>query len=269
MGTDSLFPLSALALPFLPSVPQGQAGLALPVGDKQRGRTPSKWRMIVSEYSEWWALFNMTACMKRDLDNLLVPLSSLADLEPGLWIIQNHHRFVKDRKYKSKMKGQINDYVIWNKCFYAITHTSTRLSSCTLVSLETNGFSCSFIIVWEFVISHYETFCDGNTFILTCCLSDDYTLIESISPFLLVVRWALVNPDEKWIDSCVRRSMHLQWPDPIANTKTIINKMIMSLANITRRSATHPQPWCSWEAWLPWVPLRDAALPRKQHKIIL
>lgn len=79
-----------------------------------------------------------------------------------------------DIKCISKMKGQINYYMSWFFS-YLITHTSAGLPSCAFVSLGTDRFTCSFIFAQKFITSDYETFCDGITFLLTCCFSCDYT----------------------------------------------------------------------------------------------
>lgn len=138
---------------------------------------------------------------------------------------------------------------------YLITHTSARLPPRTFVSLGTDRFTCSFIFAWRFITSDYETFCDGITFPIDPLLLIWLHLIELVSPFLLQVHWALVNPDDKWKDSFMRLPVHFKQPHHAANTKQ--KGTLMSLINTTWQPVTHSQTWCSCQARLPWVPLRD------------
>lgn len=122
----------------------------------------------------WASSAKMKSCRRCDFTHYLFSFPpwetlNLHDLNNSIKACHHTHRlsWILSVYPKKRMKKWM--YVMIFSCL--IAHSSPRLSSCTVISLGTDMFTCSFIFALKFITPDYETFNGKITFLLTRCLS--------------------------------------------------------------------------------------------------
>lgn len=164
--------------PFSPLCPSGPVWPRSPCGRRAKERQPI--RVKDGCVSIQWALLNRVVVWEQNVIAYRFPFLSCQT-----WNLDDLNNTIKTCHHIQRLSWTLRAYAKWKKGWiiishdfffsYLITHTSARLPSCAFVSLGTDRFTWSFIFAWKFITSDYETFCDGITFLLTCCFPYDYT----------------------------------------------------------------------------------------------
>lgn len=207
----SLSRLSVLALPFLPSAPQDQTGPVHPVREEKGNLLEVKDGCV----SVQWALFNWGVVSEENAIAYPLPFLSCRTWNLMIWISQEtvktcHHR-------KRLLHLTLKTYSKWKNRWIIISHDfflsdNSHFWRAPLVHLCFPGNRQVHLLFHLCLEIHHIRLWNvlrWNHVSIDLPLPIRLHLIESVSPFLLQLRWALVNPDDKWKDSFMRLLVHV------------------------------------------------------------